>query len=152
MLCVSFESRIDFLASEEALADFLLEFERGTWPKSSWNHAAHIAVAGCYLLDHPTDVAESWMRLGIRHYNHCTGTINSDHSGYHETLTLFWLAIVRARILERPADLPRLETVRALVEELGPRRDLYQEYYSFDVVRSVEARRSWMPPDVKPLP
>jgi len=51
-----------------------------------------------------------------------------------------------------PADLPRLETVRALVGELGPRRDLYKGYYSFDVVRSVEARRSWVPPDVKPLP
>lgn len=152
MRWMSSESRIDLLASEEALADFLLAFERGTWPKSSWNHRAHIAVAGCYLLDHPTDVAESRMRFGIRHYNPCSGTINSDHSGYHETLTLFWLAIVRASILELPADLPRLEAVRALVEELGPRRDLYQEYYSFDVVGSVEARRSWMPPDVKPLP
>jgi len=149
---MSFEAGIDLLATEQALADFLLAFERGTWPKSSWNHAAHIAVAGCYLLAHPSDVAESRMRLGIRHYNHCTGTVNSDRSGYHETLTLFWLAVVKAHLLEMPADLPRLETVRALVGELGPRRDLYKEYYSFDVVRSAEARRSWVPPDVKPLP
>jgi hypothetical protein len=39
-----------------------------------------------------------------------------------------------------------------LVAEFAPRRDLFREYYSFDVVRSVEARRSWMPPDVKRLP
>jgi len=56
---MSFEARIDLLATEDTLADFLLAFERGTWPKSSWNHAAHIAVAGCYFLAHPGDVAEA---------------------------------------------------------------------------------------------
>jgi len=60
--------------------------------------------------------------------------------------------VVKAHLLEMPVDLPRLDTVRAQVGELGPRRDLYKEYYSFNVVRSVEARRSWVPPDVKPLP
>ena len=91
-------------------------------------------------------------RSGIRRYNQCTGTINSEHSGYHETLTLFWLAVVKARLRQITPAVARIDAVRMLVAEFAPRRDLFREYYSFDVVRSVEARRSWVPPDVKALP
>ena len=139
-----------FLDSEEALDEFLECFERGTWPKLEWNHAAHVAVAGCYLIRYPE--AADRARRGIRHYNQCTGTIDSDHSGYHETLTLFWLAVVKARLRQMEPGEARIDTVRMLVAEFAPRRDLFREYYSFDVVRSVEARRSWVPPDVKALP
>ena len=85
-------------------------------------------------------------------YNQCVGTVNSDHSGYHETITLFWLAVVKARLREVDDAMPRIEAVRIVVTELAPQRDLYREYYSFDVVRSIEARRAWMAPDLKPLP
>lgn len=142
----------DFLATEEGLTDFLESFERGAWPKSTWTHAAHVAVASCYLIEYPDEEAEDRMRRGIRYYNQCVGTINSDHSGYHETITLFWLAVVKARLRELPDDLPRIEAVRLIVTELAPRRDLFREYYSFDVIGSVEARRAWIPPDMQPLP
>lgn len=141
-----------FLDSEEALSDFLECFERGTWPKPEWTHAAHIALAGCYLIRYSDDEATDRARRGIQHYNQCVGTINSDHSGYHETLTLFWLALVRARLRQLDAGTARIDAVRTLVAEFAPQRDLFREYYSFDVVRSVEARRSWVPPDAKPLP
>ena len=141
----------DFLATEDTLTDFLESFERGTWPKPAWNHAAHVAVAACYLFEYPDGDAAGHMRRGIIHYNRCVGTVNSDHSGYHETITLFWLAIVKARLRELAGELPRIEAVRLLVTELAPQRDLFREYYTFDVVRSVEARRSWIAPDLKPL-
>lgn len=141
-----------FLENEEALSEFLDCFERGTWPKPEWNHAAHIAVAGCYLIRYSDEDAADRARSGIRHYNQCTGTINSDHSGYHETLTLLWLALVKARLRQLDAGTARIDAVRILIAEFAPQRDLFREYYTFDVVRSVEARRSWVPPDAKPLP
>jgi len=141
-----------FLDSEEALSQFLDCFERGTWPKPEWTHAAHIAVAGCYLIGYSDEEAADLARSGIQHYNQCVGTINSDHSGYHETLTLFWLALVRARLRQLEAGTARIDTVRMLVAEFALQRDLFREYYTFDVVRSVEARRSWVPSDAKPLP
>ena len=141
----------DFLNTEETLTDFLESFERGSWPKSAWTHAAHVAVAACYLIESPDQDAASLMRRGIVHYNQCVGTINNDHGGYHETITLFWLAVVKARLGELADGLTRVEAVRLLVTELAPQRDLFREYYSFDVVRSVEARRSWIAPDLKPL-
>ena len=142
----------DFLETEDTLTGFLESFEQGTWPKSAWTHAAHVAVAACYLIECPDQGAAGLMRRGIAHYNQCVGTVNSDHSGYHETITLFWLAVVKARLRELVDGLPRVEAVRLLVTELAPQRDLFREYYSFDVVGSVEARRSWVEPDVKPLP
>lgn len=141
-----------FLDSEEALSHFLECFERGTWPKPEWNHAAHVAVASCYLISYADEEAADRARRGIRHYNQCTGTIDSDHSGYHETLTIFWLALVKARLRRIHSGVARIDAVRMLVAEFAPLRDLFREYYTFDVVRSVEARRSWVPPDVKPLP
>ena len=141
-----------FLESEETLNEFLVCFETGTWPKAAWNHAAHVAVAGCYLIECSEQDVSNRVRRGICHYNDCTGTINSDHSGYHETLTLFWLAIVKARLGEVPDGLSRAEVIRLLITELAPKRDLYREYYSFDVVRFVEARHTWIEPDLKVLP
>jgi hypothetical protein len=142
----------DFRETEESLTGFLESFEQGTWPKSAWTHAAHVAVAACYLIECPDQDAAELMRRGIIHYNQCAGTINSDHSGYHETITLFWLAVVKARLRELADGLPRVDAVRILVTELAPQRGLFREYYSFDVVGSVEARRSWIAPDLKPLP
>ena len=72
-----------FLDNDDTLTDFLEAFELGTWPKSVWNHAAHLAVAACYLVEYPDEDVAGHMRRGIVHYNHCVGTINSDHSGYH---------------------------------------------------------------------
>src|SRR5258708_37683425 len=106
-----------FLESEEALGDFLECFERGTWPKPEWKPAAHIAVAGCYLIDYSDEEAAERARCDIRHYNQCTGTINGDHSGYHETLTLFWLALVKARLRLMEPSNARIEVVRILVTE-----------------------------------
>jgi len=92
----AFESKCGIFANEEHLDGFLKAFEYGTWPKADWTHAAHIAVASCYLIAYPLEVATDRIRLGIRHYNHCVGTRNTDHSGYHETLTVFWMAMVKA--------------------------------------------------------
>ncbi len=147
-----FESKCGVLIDEDHLTGFLKAFEHGTWPKADWTHAAHIAVAGCYLFDYPLEIATDRMRLGVRHYNHCVGTRNTDRSGYHETLTVFWMTIVKSHLDRLPWNTPRLEAVRQLVEVLGPQRDLFEEYYGFDVVQSVEARRSWMRPNLKPLP
>ena len=128
-----------FLDSEKALDEFLEAFEHGTLPKEDWRHAAHVAVAGCCLLAHDRAAATARIREGILQLNRCHGTENTDHSGYHETLTLFWIARISAFLTGRPADSSRIDTIRALVEHFAPRRDLYREYYSFDVVKSVEA-------------
>ena len=134
--------------SEEQIDDLWAAFTSATLPKSAWTHQAHIAIAGILVRRDPV-TALSQARAGILHLNKCHGTVNSAMSGYHETLTVFWIRIVTSFCAER-SRLTRLAVVNAMMAQLP--RDLFRKYYSFDVVQSRDARRRWIEPDVKALP
>ena len=135
--------------TEEALDEILTTFEDGTYPRVAWHHGAHLAVAGCYLTMHAPEEALRRMRAGVIHYNDSVGITNNEDCGYHETLTRFWMAVAGRYLAGREGS--RAEKVTALVDEFGERRDLFKEYWSFDVVKSREARKDWVAPDVKQL-
>ncbi len=138
-----------FVGSETELSSFLAQWRAGTLPKSEWTHAAHVAVAACHLFDHPAEEAVNKIRAGIIHYNTCVGTANTDHSGYHETLTRFWCGLI-ADFLQTRAFSSRLEFVRAALSRFGRDSALFRSYYSFDVVKDVRSRRQWIAPDCHP--
>jgi hypothetical protein len=140
-----FQQRYDFLSSRAALEDFLTRWELGNLPRREWTHAAHIAVGAYYAVRFPNTAFER-TRNGILRYNEAVGTANSDSSGYHETLTRLW-SLVLTKITQGFSD-PWRAACNA-VEQLGEHRDLHCLYYSFDVVRKAEARRTWIPPDLK---
>jgi hypothetical protein len=133
-------------------SEILHGFEDGSFPKEQWNHAAHLRVAGCYLLGHPVEEALRRMREGVRRYNEATGGKNSEDSGYHETLTCFWIAVAGGFLAALLGRMTAADKIQALVDEFGSRRDLFREYYGFDVVKSREARAGWVEPDLKALP
>ena len=130
----------------------LRAFEECSFPREQWNHAAHLRVAACYLLNRSREEALGCMRTGVRRYNESIGGKNTDDSGYHETLTRFWMAVAGAFLASLPTTTPSAEKIEALVHQFGPRRDLFRDYYSFDVVKSRQARREWIAPDLKPMP
>jgi hypothetical protein len=136
----------DFLSDGNALKDFIDQFEHGTLPKPVWTHEAHLAVGSWYLQTLPEEAAVEQVRTGIRHYNECVGTANTPDSGYHETLTLFWLKRI-GEFLRNQQGVEKLDAVRSVVGEFGGQRDLFKKYYSFDVVASREARARWIAPD-----
>jgi len=132
--------------------EILQGFEDGSFPKEQWNHAAHLRVAGCYLVGYPAVEALTRMRDGVKRYNVASGGKNTEDSGYHETLTCFWIAVAKAYLAELPDGMTAAAKVQALVDEFGARRDLFREYYGFDVLKSREARARWVAPDLKGLP
>ncbi len=138
-------------ANQAELDDFLRGFEDGTYPVKQWTHAAHLAMAGGYLTRMSADEALPFLRERIAAYNVAQGGVNTDSSGYHESLTVFWIKLVAAHLAGLDAAMLRVDKVRSVVETFAPRRDIFREYWSFDVVKSVEARRSWIPPDLRPL-
>jgi hypothetical protein len=138
-----------FAGSETALRSFLNHWRAGTLPKSEWTHAAHVAVAACHVFDHPADEAIEKIRAGIIHYNACVGTLNTDHSGYHETLTRFWTGLI-ADYLGTRSWTPRWEFVRAALGRFAGDSALFRGYYSFDVAKDIRARREWIAPDRQP--
>ena len=143
--------RPEHLANPDALASFLTGFERGTLPKPEWTHGAHIAVAASYLFSSTAESVLPAVRERITSYNTAVGTANTDTSGYHETLTRFWLCIVEELLRQREPG-SRLDAARIAVAIFGQARTLHTLYYSGDVVRDSVARREWRAPDLLPLP
>ncbi|HTT06627.1 MAG TPA: hypothetical protein VMF64_15215 [Steroidobacteraceae bacterium] len=121
-----------------------------TLPKSEWTHAAHFAAA-LWLLRRRGALALIDMPPLIRAYNEATGTVNSDTSGYHETITLASLRAAAAWLAARPEH--SLHSVlNELLDSPYGRSDWLLRYFSKDLLFSSAARRSWADPDLQPLP
>ena len=140
-----------FLASDTILREFVSSWEKHTLPKAEWTHAAHIAVCAFYTAALGSEEALQRMREGIPLYNVASGGQNSEDSGYHETLTCFWAAIIRDFIAasQFPTTFAAVQPrglFDATVLQYGQQRKLHEEYYSFDVVAD---RREWIPPLIK---
>lgn len=138
-----------FLQSDASLDEFHGHWKSGTLPKKAWTHAAHVAMAAYLAFDYVPEAAFARMKTGILHHNTSVGTVNTEDSGYHETLTRFWCATV-GEFVRGGGFGSRLEAVRAAVSRFGEDRELPKAFYSFDLVRDRKARREWILPDRKP--
>ena len=119
-------------------------------PKARWTHAAHFAAAVWILERRPDLTAERDMPGLIRAYNESVGGTNSDAEGYHETITQASLRAVRAHLAAQPGR-PLHEAVNALMASPLGRSDWLLDYWSRPALFSVEARRAWREPDLRPL-
>jgi len=70
--------------------------------------------------------------------------------GYHETITRFWLALVREFLRSCGVDSSFSERVNALIQLYRDKNVLF-EFYSRDRVMSDHAREVWIEPDLKHL-
>ena len=138
-------------SSDEDIARAGAKFLDRSLPKPEWTHAAHFAVT-LWLMRHRPDIRlENEMPDMIRAFNEATGTPNTDTSGYHETITQASLRAARARLLAAP-ERPLHQILNMLLESsLGESKWLL-DYWRRETLFSVEARRAWTPPDLKPLP
>jgi len=140
-----FKPQYAFLATRRSFDRFVAAWKAAVLPRAEWTHAAHVAIAAFHDVRYGHGSFER-IKAGIIRYNAACGIPNTDSSGYHETLTRLWSNVV-ARVVAQFTD-PWLAASHA-VEKLGEDRDLHRLYYSFDVVRCAEARRSWIPPDIE---
>ena len=143
--------RPEHLATQENLSRFLDAFERGTLPKAEWTHAAHVEAAAYYLHDLSFSQVLPLMRARISAFNLAVGGANTPTSGYHETLTHFWLLVV-AEFLRQNPPASKLAAARHAVATFGEARTLHTLYYSGDVVKDSAARLAWRAPDLLPIP
>jgi hypothetical protein len=133
------------------ISDLVEAFEAGILPRERWTHHAHLIVALWYLVNFPKEEATAKARCGIRAYNQACGVDNTLTSGYHETLTCFWMWAVASFLGENSAMLPIHELATALLTSSYADRNLPFIYYSKPHLLSVEARMNWVEPDLKAL-
>ncbi len=134
--------------SWDEVTSLVSQFESGELPQARWTHREHLTVALWYVSRLEEAAALERIRDGILFLNGCHGTPNTDTRGYHETLTRFWIGIVAKFLKERGEERSELEVVNELVDEYAGRSRLWRDYYSFDLLKSVESRRRWIEPDL----
>lgn len=128
----------------DAEIEALIEsFEDGSLPRSEWTHARHLVVALWYIRRHRQDRAAGLIRDGIRRYNGRQG----NSTGYHETITLAWVAVIGRFLGVRDRHAPVSVLAGELLGECGG-RDYLLRFYSRSRLFSEEARAGWVPPDL----
>jgi hypothetical protein len=125
-------------------------FESCLLPRDRWTHGAHLTVALWYALRYPWPEAVRALRTGIKRYNEAHGIITTRESGYHETITLFWMRMVRRYLDTAARECSLVALANGLIESYGNSR-LPLEYYTRERLMSVEARARWLEPDLKSL-
>jgi hypothetical protein len=124
----------------DRIADGLLD---ASLPQVEWTHAAHVTAAHTLVRRLGPQRALVAVRAAIPRLNDAHGVPNSDSDGYHETLTVFFMAAVAACVA-RGLDLDA--TLAAMT------RDAPLAYWSRDVLFSVAARHGYVPPDLAAPP
>ena len=114
-----------------------------TLPKAEWTHEAHLVVCHAALASRTPVETVNFLRDAIRAYNDATGVENTTTSGYHETLTRYYVGAVASLGTE------------ALSEVLVARRCVTSaplDHWTRAVLFDPTARAEWVDPDLAPLP
>jgi len=135
--------------------DEVLEIGHGlidrTLPKSAWTHAAHFAAAIWLLTNYGKSLVVRELPGFIRAYNEATGVANTETSGYHETITQASIRAADAFLAGTPLR-PLFATCNALMASPLGKPEWLLAYWSRQRLFSVEARRSWLDPDLQIFP
>jgi len=121
-----------------------------TLPKAEWTHEAHLRAGLWHVRSHGAVAALPLLRQRISAYNESIGTANTATSGYHETITRFYVTVIDRFLATADRDLALDELAVALRAVYGDRR-LPLHHYSEGRLFSPVARRSWVEPDLRPI-
>ncbi len=131
--------------------DVARAFVACTLAEADWTHAAHLQVGLWHRLRMPAAEMLDALRERINAYRIARGRENTDTDGYHETITRFYVLMIDRWVAEADTTRPLDELADEMLARLGD-RELPFRYWSRDRLLSPEARRTWVAPDLAPLP
>lgn len=125
-------------------------FREGSLSHADWTHEAHLAVGTWHVYEFGPVRALAILRGSIRHLNDRHGTPNSETRGYHETITRAYVCLI-ADVLANEPPPNAVDAVRVVMTSaIAPKLALL-DYYSRERLMSIEARRGWVPADLRPI-
>lgn len=135
----------EYFKNDAEVEVLVREFETCTIHPAEFRHHQHLAVALWYVtrLSYPEAIDK--MRLGIQRLAAAYGKM-----GYHETITLFWLEMVRGFVAENRGEASIVNLANQLAAKFAD-KNLINEYYSSEVINSAMAKAEWVAPDLKAL-
>ena len=110
-----------------------------------WSHEAHFVVATCVLWDYGFETAMTMMRKLIKANNEHMGIANTDTSGYHETLTWFYLNQIHS-VLQTSVPQTIDQAVDCVLASEITDKNYPLKFYSKDDLFSSHARKTHLPP------
>jgi len=135
--------------TQHEIIELVRSFEDCTLAQSQWTHSAHLTVALWYLIQDPL-TATNQIRCGIQRYNQAHGVESTPNSGYHETITQFWIRLIQIYLCCVNVHDSLLSLANQLTNHYSDPSLLF-EYYSRDRIFSPEARSHWIEPNLKSL-
>lgn len=135
---------------EEELVILIHSFLDHTLGKSAWTHEAHIAVSFWFNWHYDYEEAFLNMKNGIITYNESVGTVNSTSSGYHETMTRYWMIKIH-NFLANKRFKTISEALSEFIESPESHKHSHLEFYTKELLFSAEARQQWINGDKKEL-
>lgn len=132
--------------SEAEIKEVVRRFETCEFKNEEFVHARHLTVAAWYVLEFDRSAATQKMRDGLLRF-----TAHHGKTGYHETITLFWLRAVELHVRETRDARDSVGIVNEIVAALGD-KNLISRHYSRERITSPEAKSNWAEPDLVPLP
>ena len=135
---------MNYFTDEAEFSALVRAFETCTIHPAEFKHYQHLAVALWYVAHFPYHEASDKMRNGIQKLAAAYGKM-----GYHETITMFWLEMVRKFL----AAAARGESMLSLANRLATSFDKHviNEYYSAELLASATSKAEWVEPDLKPF-
>lgn len=135
--------------TENEIIELVEAFRNGTLARSNWTHSAHLTVALWFLIHEPRTATDQ-IRFGIQRYNQAHSVELTPTSGYHETITQFWIHLIQTDLDNINVHGSLLSLTNQLTNRYSDPTLLF-EYYSRDVIFSPEARSRWIEPNLKSL-
>jgi hypothetical protein len=132
--------------TQEEIETLVRAFEEGSLSPAAFNHHAHMTVALWYLMRLPYPDAVAHLRAQIRKF----AARHHQSQLYNETITLFWMKLLR-HLLDRAEPVtPVADTVYQILAAWGSMLFVFK-HYSKELVFSEKAKQAWVEPDLRPL-
>ena len=123
------------------------QFRNQSLQKSDWTHELHLVVALWHLLEYKDfQSVLCYLRAGIILHNHSIGIKNTESSGYHETITVFWIKQLGKFLQSQESEDFNTLTEKLLKEMPFLQKEYIFQFYDKEVLKSVQARATYIPP------
>ncbi len=127
------------------------DFESCTLPKMDWSHEAHL-LAGMSLYFRYGNEAYKAMKTRVIRYNEAVGTANTEDSGYHATITMYWIWIIHIFCKKNKlTSFNQYAVDTLLMSEAMVQRNSFLEFYEKNTILSKEARKEIVLPNLKEM-
>jgi len=134
-----------YYKTDDEIRALVESFEACSFHPSEFRHYQHLTVALWYVRHLPYEQAVERITNGIRRLAETYGK-----TGYHETITLFWLRMVSNFAAGSERRWSLASTANRLIENYDD-KNLIFDYYSSGLLESVRAKTEWVEPDLKKL-